>query len=171
MLSGYEPRPSSREFQLIEKWTKGRWEMGDISEMGTAVPKRPDCVKITTRVWQDRKPEDKSTLPAYLKHSHMAKRRYTTIDGSVPSFRHMRMFEIGRQGGFVLRLAIRDSTESSSLSLVCPRVRSVSNFILVSCILTSSFLIHVVRNVSVARSVPVRFTGACPDCARVFSAV
>ena len=118
--------------------------MGDISEMGTAVPKRPDCVKITTRVWQD---------------------------GSVPSFRHMRMFEIGRQGGFVLRLAIRDSTESSSLSLVCPRVRSVSNFILVSCILTSSFLIHVVRNVSVARSVPVRFTGACPDCARVFSAV
>ena len=83
----------------------------------------------------------------------------------------MRMFEIGRQGGFVLRLAIRDSTESSSLSLVCPRVRSVSNFILVSCILTGSFLIHVVRNVSVAWSVPVRFTGAYPDCARVFSAV
>ena len=83
----------------------------------------------------------------------------------------MRMFEIGRQGGFVLRLAIRDSTESSSLSLVCPRVRSVSNFILASCILTISFLIHVVRSVSVARSVPVRFTGACPDCARVFSAV
>ena len=27
----------------------------------------------------DRKPEDKCTLPAYLKHSHMAKRRYTTI--------------------------------------------------------------------------------------------
>ena len=27
----------------------------------------------------DRKPEDKYTLPAYPKHSHMAKRRYTTI--------------------------------------------------------------------------------------------
>ena len=92
-------------------------------------------------------------------------------DGGVPSFRHMRMFEIGRQGGFVLRLAIRGSTESLSLSLVRPRVRSVSNFILISCILTSSFLIHVVRNVSVARSVTVRFTGACPECARVFSAV
>ena len=61
----------------------------------------------------------------------------------------MRMFEIGRQGGFVLRLAIRDSTESSSLSLVCPRVRSVSNFILVSCILTSSF-----------------FDPRCPECFR-----
>ena len=48
--SGYEPRPSSRQFQLIEKCTTGRWEMGDISEMGTAVPKRPDCVKITTGV-------------------------------------------------------------------------------------------------------------------------
>ena len=83
----------------------------------------------------------------------------------------MRTFEIGRHGGFVLRLAIRDSTESSSLSLVYPRVRSVSNFILVSWILTTSFLIHVVRNVSVARCVTVRFTGACPDCARVFYAV
>ena len=44
--------------------------MGDIREMGTAVPKRPECVKITTRVSQD---------------------------GSVPSFRHMRMFEILRR--------------------------------------------------------------------------
>ena len=48
--SGYEPRPSSREVQLIQKCTTGRWEMGDISEMGTAVPKRPECVKMPTRV-------------------------------------------------------------------------------------------------------------------------
>ena len=117
--------------------------MGHIKEMGTAVPKRQECVKMPMCVKQD---------------------------GSVPSFRHMRMFEIGRHGGLVLTLAIRDSTESSSLSVVCPHVRSVSKFILVSCILTRSFLIHVVRNFSVARSVTVRFTRACPDCARVFSA-
>ena len=59
----------------------------------------------------------------------------------------MRMFEIGRHGGFVFRLAICDSTESSFLSLVYPRVRSGSNFILISWILMSFFLTHVVRNV------------------------
>ena len=76
----------------------------------------------------------------------------------------MRIPEIGLHGGLVLKLAMRCSTASSLLALVRPRVLSTPNFILLTWILTSSFLTHVDLKVFVALWFANHCPGACSAC-------